>query len=121
MSKGQRPGEEHVLNRYEAMFIFREDLKEEALEEALDKVRTEIKKVGGEVDSTTRLGRRAFARTMQKKSGGQYAIVVFRCDGGQITPLLAKYKLNEEVFRIQVLRAEEPAAAEPAAEKAEKK
>ncbi|MCX6997996.1 MAG: 30S ribosomal protein S6 [Kiritimatiellaeota bacterium] len=102
------------MNRYEAMFIFREDLKEEGLEEVLNKVRAEIKKVGGEVDSTTRMGRRAFARTMQKKTGGQYVIVVFRCAGSQITALLAKYKLNEDVFRVQILRAAEPTAAAPA-------
>ena len=103
------------MNKYEAMFIFREDLKEEVLEEALNKVRAEIKKVGGEVDNTTRMGRRAFARTMQKKTGGQYVIMVFRCAGGQITPLLAKYKLNEDVFRVQILRANAAAAAAPVA------
>lgn len=102
------------MNSYEAMFILREDLKEEAMEEALNKVRAEIKKVGGEVDKTTRLGRRAFARTMQKKTGGQYVIMLFRCAGDQITPLLARYKLNEDVFRVQMLRAQEAAAAVPA-------
>ena len=102
------------MNKYEAMFIFGEELKEEALEAALDKVRAEIKKVGGEVDSTTRMGRRAFARTMQKKAGGQYVIITFQCAGSQIAPLLARYKLNEEVFRVQVLHAPEAPAAAPA-------
>jgi len=107
------------LKTYEAMFIFRDDLKEEALEAAVEKVRAEIKKAGGEVDSTTRMGRRAFARTMQKKSGGQYVILAFRCDGSQIAPLLARYKLNEEVFRVQILQAP-PAAPASAGEPGKK-
>ncbi|TAN36727.1 MAG: 30S ribosomal protein S6 [Verrucomicrobia bacterium] len=102
------------MNKYEAMFIFADDLKDEALEEALNKVRAEIKKVGGEVASTTRMGRRAFARPLHKKESGQYVLIVFSCGGEHITPLLAKYHLNEEVFRVTIMRA---GATPPPAEK----
>ena len=99
------------MNKYEAMIIFPESLKD--VEEALGKVRAEIKKHGGDVDSTTRLGRRAFARKMDKQDAGQYVSMTFKLPAEQITPLLARFKMNEEIFRIQIVRA--PAAVPPAA------
>jgi len=104
------------LNKYEAMVIFPEILKDAQLEEALGNVRGEIKKLGGEVESTTRLGRRAFARRMKKQDAGHYVIVTFKLGQDQVPPLLARLKLNEQVFRIQIVRASErPAAAAVAA------
>lgn len=104
------------MNKYEAMFIFPESLKDTALEEAMGKAKAEIKKLGGEVDSTTRLGKRAFARKMKKQDAGHYAILSFSLAPEQVTPLLARYKLDEEVFRVQVVRAT-PATPAPAAKK----
>ncbi len=91
------------MNKYEAVFIFPEALKD--VEEALGKVRAEIKKLGGDVDSTTRLGKRAFARRMKKQEGGHYVIMTFQLGADQIKPLLARFKLNEEIFRVQIIRA----------------
>ena len=102
------------MNKYEAMFIFSDELKDEALEEALNKVRAEIKKVGGVVESTTRMGRKAFARPMDKKEAGHYVLIIFSCGGEHISALLAKYRLNEEVFRVTIMRA---GATPPPAEK----
>ena len=93
------------MNNYEAMFIFPETLKENALEDAVSHAKAEIKKAGGEVDSTTRLGKRAFSRMMKKQQSGFYVLVTFKMDGDKIKPLLARYKLSEEVFRVQVVKA----------------
>ena len=104
------------MNKYEAMVIFPEALKDAQLEEALNNVRAEIKKLGGEVESTTRLGRRAFARKLKKLDAGHYLIVTFKLGPDQVTPLLARFKLNEQVFRVQIVRAENhPVAAAAAA------
>ncbi len=94
------------MNKYEAMFIFPETVKDSALEETLGNVRAEMTKLGGKVDSTTRLGKRAFARKMGKQDAGHYAIISFSLDPEQIKPLLARYKLDESVFRVQIMRAE---------------
>ena len=93
------------MNKYEAMFIFADDLKDDALEEALNKVRAEIKAVGGEIENTTRMGRRPFARILHKKEAGQYVLITFQCDGQHISTLLAKYRLNETIFRVTIMRA----------------
>ena len=70
------------MNKYEAMFIFPESLKD--IEEALGKVRGEIKKHGGDVESTTRLGKRMFARKMKKQDAGQYVIMTFKLPTDQV-------------------------------------
>jgi ribosomal protein S6 len=100
------------------MLIFPETLKDESLEAAMEKVSGEIEKAGGRVENKTRLGRRAFARRMQRQVAGHYAVVGFRLAGGKIRPLQARFKLNEDIFRIQIVAVEEPKA--PKAEKAAK-
>jgi small subunit ribosomal protein S6 len=95
------------VNKYEAMIIFPDALKDEALEAALEKVEAEIEKSGGKVESKTRMGRRQFARPMDKQNSGQYMVVNFKLDGDKLTALQARFKLNEEIFRIQIVRASE--------------
>ncbi len=103
------------MNKYEAMMIFPESLKD--IEEALGKVRAEIKKHGGDVESTTRLGKRMFARKMDKQDAGQYVILTFKMAPEQIKPLTVRFKMNEDIFRLQIVRAPAVAAvAEAGAE-----
>ena len=101
------------MTKYEALFIFPESLKDEATEAALGKIRAEIEKAEGKVESTTRLGRRPFARPLDKQLAGQYMVVTFEIAGEKIKPLHARFKLNEDIFRVQLVRVPEvePAAA----------
>lgn len=98
------------MNRYEAMVILPESLKDAAQEEVVGTIKEEIKKLGGDVESVTRLGKRTFARRMDKQDAGYYLIVTFKLEGTELKNMLARFKLNEEIFRIQVVRAMEPTA-----------
>ena len=53
------------MNKYEAMIIFRENLKDTDWDGAVEAVRAEIEKLGGKLTSSTRRGKRAFARPLQ--------------------------------------------------------
>ncbi len=97
------------MKKYEAMIIFRESLKDTDCDEAVEAVRAEIEKLGGKMTSSTRLGKRDFARMMQKQTSGHYGLIAFQLDGEQITPLQARLKLNEQIFRVQIVAA--PAVA----------
>jgi len=100
------------MNLYEGMFIFPDRFKEEEIDGLLKNARAEIERLGGVVVSTTRLGRRAFARPIRKTNSGHYAVVSFKCGGEQLPMLHARFKLSEDVLRVQVVRAPvEPAAA----------
>ncbi len=74
------------MNKYEAMIIFRESLKDADWDGAVETVRGEIEKLGGTVSSCTRLGRREFARPMQKQHSGHYGLVAFELDGDKVGP-----------------------------------
>lgn len=109
------------MNKYEALFVFPESLKDTGLEEALGNAGSEIKKLGGHVESVTRLGKRAFARKLKKQDAGHFAIVQFSLGPDQIPPLLARYKLNDSIFRIQIVRTVERKAKKPERKRAKKK
>ena len=68
---------------------------------------------GGKVESTTRMGRRQFARPMQKQTAGQYMVITFKIDGDKLRALQARFKLIEDIFRVQFIRLPEqqPVAA----------
>ena len=93
------------MNKYEAMIIFRENLKDTDWDGAVEAVRAEIEKLGGKTTSSTRLGKREFARPMQKQQGGHYGLIAFQLEGDKVGALQARLKLNEQVFRVQVVTA----------------
>lgn len=100
------------MNDYEGMFIFPESVKDEALEEHLGHVRQEIERLGGQVESVTRLGKRVFARTLGRRhKAGHYAVINFRLDGSQVRVLQERLKLDGEVFRAQIIRRDPATAA----------
>jgi ribosomal protein S6 len=93
------------VKKYEAMIIFREDLKDTDWDGAVEAVRAEIEKLGGKMTSSTRLGKREFARPMQKQQSGHYGLIAFQLEGDKVAALQARLKLDEQVFRVQVVSA----------------
>jgi ribosomal protein S6 len=104
------------VNLYEGMFIFPEAMKEEALEAAVGNLKAEIEKLGGGIESATRLGRRGFARRMGKQGAGHYVVANFRLGGEALPALHERLKLAGEVFRVQITRAEPTPPPKPAKE-----
>jgi len=99
---------------YEGLFIFPETLDEEQLDQAIDAVKVELEKLDGSLESTTRLGKRSFARPMKKKKAGIYAIIMFRLDGEKISALKLRLKLATNVFRSQFVKKQESDVAQEA-------
>ncbi len=102
------------MNKYEAMFIFPDAFSEEQLDSAVDKVKSEIEKVGGKIESATRLGRRTFAREMAKTQAGQYVVITFHLVNKEVESLKSNLRFNEDIFRMQIFRVEDKPAAEAA-------
>ena len=88
---------------YEGLFIFPETLDEAQLDQAVEAVKVEMEKLGGALESSTRLGKRSFARPLRKKKGGIYVVVMFQLEGGQIDALKRRLKLATNVFRAQFM------------------
>jgi ribosomal protein S6 len=94
------------LKTYEALFIFSSQHKEAELDKVVDKAKDEIVRLGGDITGTRVLGKKTFARPMKKRDTGNYIRVGFFLDASKIDALLARYKLNEDVFRVQITVAD---------------
>jgi ribosomal protein S6 len=108
-----------VLKTYEALFIFSSSLDDAGLDKLVGRISGEITKLGGQVDQRRVLGKRAFARPQKKWSSGLYVALNFRIETGKMQALKARFKLIEDIFRVQILRKEERKAVEAAAPAAE--
>lgn len=99
------------MKTYEAIIILSNALKDENAESALERMRGEIAKLGGVVSESVVLGRREFARPLNKMESGLYARMAFQLDPAGMATLRARLRLIEDLFRIQIVKVEKPAAA----------
>ena len=99
---------------YEGLFIFPETLDEEGLDQAVVRVKEELEKLGGTLESTTRMGKKDFARPLKKQKAGFYVVLMFRLEGTKIDAFKKRLTLATDVFRSQFVLAEEVEAVQEA-------
>ena len=99
---------------YEGLFIFPETLDEEQLDQSIVRVKEELEKLGGTLESTTRMGKKNFARPLKKQKAGFYVVLMFNLEGSQIDALKLRLKLSTNVFRHQFVVAKELEVAQGA-------
>ena len=92
---------------YEGLFIFPDTLDEEGLDQALGRVKEELEKLGGSIESTTRMGKKTFARPLKKQKAGLYVVLTFKAEGEKLNEFKARLKLSTNVFRHQFVEASE--------------
>jgi ribosomal protein S6 len=107
-----------VLKTYEALLIYPNKLKEEDLDNAIVRVRDDISKLGGAPGAVEKLGSQTFARPLGKQQVGFYVRLAFSLDPERVAALRKRLRLNEELFREQITRVEQP-VVEPADASAE--
>ena len=95
------------MKKYDGLFIFASMAKDEALEAQIEKASAEITRLSGTVLRTESLGRKTFARTMHKRDNGVYVKLRFELNPTQVVTLKARYRLMEDIFRVQVLLVDE--------------
>jgi len=105
---------EAIVNAYSALFIFPSSLKDEAVEKLVERIQQEVVKLNGAVESSRVLGKRTFARPMKKRDVGQYVRMVFSMDPLRVDALMKRFRIMEDIFRVQIIRNEEGAAPAPA-------
>ena len=105
------------MKKYDALYIFVGIAKDDALEACLEKALAEVEKRGGKILEKVSLGRRAFSRPMKKRDSGVYVKVRFEIDPAQLEDLVKRYRLVEEVFRVQILAVDERREAKLAAQR----
>ncbi len=93
--------------KYEALFIFAGNVKDESLDKVVEQSTTEIQKLGGVIEKTDALGRRTFARTMQKHDHGVYVKIRFTIEPEKIAKIHSRFVYNEDCFRMQIVSRNE--------------
>ena len=106
------------MKKYDALYIFVGVAKNDVLEADLEKALAEVTRLGGIVIEQAELGRRQFSRPMKKRESGVYVKVRFEIDPSKLEELVKRYKLVEEVFRVQILAVDERREAKIAGERA---
>lgn len=108
------------MKKYDALYIFVGIAKDDALEACLEKALAEVTRVGGNILEKVSLGKRAFSRPMKKRENGVYVKVRLELEADKVAELVKRYKLVEEVFRVQILAVDERREAKIAEERAER-
>ena len=106
---------------YEALVILPKSLTDEDVDGAIAAIKADLERVNGIFKGAARLGRRPFSRLLGKRQeSGYYLVIDCELDVAQITALNARFKLNEKVFRAQIVQKAEAAAESLATAQAEK-
>ena len=108
------------MKKYDALYIFVGIAKDDALEANLEKALAEVTRLGGNILEKVSLGKRSFSRPMKKRDGGVYVKVRLELDPSKVDELVKRYKLVEEVFRVQILAVDDRREAKIAQERAER-
>ena len=108
------------MKKYDALYIFVGIAKDDVLEANLDKALAEVTRLGGNVLEKVQLGKRMFSRPMKKRESGVYVKVRLELDPAKVDELVKRYKLVEEVFRVQILAVDDRREAKIAGERAER-
>lgn len=91
-----------MVRKYEGLYIFVGAAKDELLEKTAEKMRGEITRLGGTIMQSEVLGKRTFARPMQKNDHGVYMRIRFELDTASLATLRERYHLIDELFRVQL-------------------
>ena len=108
------------MKKYDALYIFVGIAKDDVLEANLDKALAEVTRLGGNVLEKVQLGKRMFSRPMKKRENGVYVKVRLELDPSKVDELVKRYKLVEEVFRVQILAVDDRREAKIAQERTER-
>ncbi|MBO7166820.1 MAG: 30S ribosomal protein S6 [Kiritimatiellae bacterium] len=95
------------MKKYDGLYIFAGSAKDDVLEGLIAKALAEVTRLEGNVISQEVLGKRTFAHPMKKRENGVYVQVRFELDPLKVKELVNRYRLVEEVFRVQILAVDE--------------
>ena len=104
-----------VIRKYELVVIVDGKLTNEAKEVIRQEVADVINKRGGKViNSQVWLEKHKFTFPIKKCSEGTYYLINFEGEGGVISKIRPKLKLNEKVLRFDFIKIESKAKVETA-------
>ncbi|MFA7172920.1 MAG: 30S ribosomal protein S6 [Kiritimatiellia bacterium] len=95
------------MKKYDGLYIFAGSARDEVLDKIIESATAEIINLSGKILSTEVLGKKPFARQMKKRDNGVFVKIRFELAPALIAALTKRYKLVDEVFRVQILAVDE--------------
>lgn len=92
------------MRNYELMTVFRPDLEDQGLQDAVEKVKTLIAARGGEVDSSDIWGRRRMAYPIRDYRDGVYNVSKLKLDPSSADELERNLHLSDQILRYLLIR-----------------
>ncbi len=92
------------MRNYELMSIFRPDLEDQALQDAVEKLGGLITARGGEVSSSDIWGRRRLAYSINDFRDGIYNVSQIKLDPKNADELERSLQLNDQIIRYLLIR-----------------
>ena len=96
---------------YEALYIIRPNLDEEAVDRTVTAVEEYIKGQGGTIVSTDKKGRRRLAYEVQKMRDGYYVLTIFKGKSESVAQIKRMMTLHEDIIRSLIVEHEQEPAA----------
>ncbi len=94
------------MRTYELTFIVRPDISEDAVAEAIERVRQLIVEQGNEVHRVDQWGRRRLAYAINDQHEGHYVLVEASLAPETIGEVERNLKLNDAILRYLLVRAD---------------
>jgi small subunit ribosomal protein S6 len=92
------------LREYEIMAILDPEADEQTIAGVVDRITQILSDREGEVSNVDRWGRRKLAYEINRKSEGNYVLVVFKSDPEALAELDRVLNLADEVIRFKIIR-----------------
>lgn len=93
-----------MKNRYEALFVLNAQGTEDTVKDIIDRLESEFKKEGAEMEQVQKMDRRPFSYVSGSLDSGFYVNFVFHAEPLLITKLRSKFKLDPEVYQQNYIR-----------------
>ncbi len=97
------------MKKYEAVYILDLRKVDDEGKAFSEEFAAKIGEMGGAVTETVMMGRRQFAREINKRKAGIYLDFVFEMDPAQEKNLREVYRLDERVLRVLIVNFDRPA------------
>ncbi len=95
------------MKKYDGLYIFAGSARDEVLDKMVEAACAEITNLSGRIITREVQGKKTFARPMKKRDNGVYLKIRFEIDPDAIARLTKRYRLIEDVFRVQFLAVDE--------------
>ncbi len=88
-----------MKNRYEGLLVLNVKGTEDTTKDIIDRLEGEFKKEGAEIEQVQKMDKREFSYAAGPLDAGYFVNFVFKAEPTIIERLLAKFKLDGEVYR----------------------